>query len=118
MIEIKWNINYENNRMFFTKKPKVSIRWVETDYDELFNEDWATCHPDSKSYKMRYYIYYDQNLIETFYLVYIDGFRALIPMPNYATQSIKRKDYQFGRLLTNDGKNYNDYIARSGLSVE
>jgi hypothetical protein len=114
----QWNINDENNIMFFTKEPKASIRWDEADHDELFNEDWATCHPDSKAYKIRYCIYYDQNLIETFYLVYIDGFRALIPLPDYATQSIKRKDYQFGRLLTNDIKNYNDYIARSGLSVE
>lgn len=114
----QWNIDDESNRMFFFKDPKVSINWDDTDHSELFVEEWATHHPDSKAYKVKYYICYDNNVIETFYLVYVDGFRALIPMPDYTTQSIKRKDYQFGQLLTHDIKNYNEYIARCRLSVE
>lgn len=114
----QWNIDDENNRMFFKNDSKISIRWDEVDHDELFKEDWATHHCDSKAYKVKYYIYCDQNIVETFYLAYIDGFRALIPMPNYATQCIKRKDYLFGKLLTNSVKNYNEYIAISGLMVE
>jgi hypothetical protein len=112
-----WILHEEKQEMIYLKNPVIKIVWDDTDRDDPFNEVWATKHPDSKAYKVDHSIILNGLLIEKFSLVYVDGYRALMPMPKMGTNIIPRKKYQIS-LLFNENKNLHEYIRRCGLIVE
>ena len=97
---------------------KIVVRWDSYDEHKPFHEDWATNHPDRNARSVNYYLYYGESLIKRFELVYVDGYRALLPVPNYETKHISRTDYQFSRLVNSSIKMLNEYIVRSRLVVD
>ena len=113
-----WNTDDENCLMTYIHDHKVIVRWDSYDEHKPFHEDWATNHPDRNACCVNYYLYYGESLIKRFELVYVDGYRALLPMPNYETKHISRTDYQFSRLVNSSIKMLNEYIARSRLVVD
>lgn len=112
-----WFIIGEKKEMFYIKDSRIKINWNDIDKDSPFHEDWATNHPDKSAYKVDYTISYNNVVISKFSLVYVDGYRALLPRPENGTNVIPHNKYCLA-LLFNDKKNLNDYIIRSGLSVE
>ena len=113
-----WNTDDENCVMTYIPDHKVTIKWDSYEEYEPFREEWATNHPDSNARSVNYYLFYGETLIKKFELVYVDGYRALLPMPNYETKHISRTDYQFSRLVNSSIKMLNEYIARSRLVVD
>ena len=113
-----WNTDDENCVMTYIPDHKVTIKWDSYEEYEPFREEWATNHPDSDARSVNYYLFYGETLIKKFELVYVDGYRALLPMPNYETKHISRTDYQFSRLVNSSIKMLNEYIARSRLVVD
>lgn len=106
----------------YVLKSDVNLRIVRKDIDfdnDIFDgEDWATKHPDSKAYKIFFSVFYNNSRIDDFMLVAVDGMRATIPMPRVNTTVISKEDYQFAQAVNIDGKRLDEYIQRSGLSVE
>lgn len=113
-----WNTDDENCVMTYILDHKVTIKWDPYEEHEPFKEEWATNHPDRDARSVNYYLFYGETLIKKFELVYVDGYRALLPMPNYETKHISRTDYQFSRLVNSSVKMLNEYIARSRLVVD
>lgn len=116
-IKNDWIRHEEKQEMIYLKNPDIKIAWEDTDRDYPFHEEWATNHPDPKAYKVDHSIIFNGVIIEKFSLVYVDGYRALMPVPKMGTNIIKRKKYQIS-LLFNEEKNLHEYIRRCGLVVE
>ena len=112
-----WLENHEEREMIYLEDPNIKIKWDETERDHPIIEEWATRHPDSKAYKVDYVVIYNGIHIDGFSLVYVDGFRALLPFPKNGTNIIPRKKYKLS-LLFNERRNLHDYIRSSGLIVE
>lgn len=112
--------DYDNNNCIMTYLPehKITIKWDSYEEQKPFYEEWAISYPDKNAHSVNYYIYYNESLIKTFELVYVDGHRALLPMPNYNSKHISRIDYLFSCLLNNNKDILNEYIASSKLIVD
>ena len=113
-----WTTDDEKCIMTYMPDHKVTIKWDSYEEHEPFKEEWATNHPDRDARSVNYYLFYGETLIKKYELVYVDGYRALLPMPNYETKHISRADYQFSRLVNSNVKMLNEYIARSRLVVD
>jgi len=113
-----WDTDPDNRIMIYLPDRKISIKWDSYEEERPFEEDWATDYPDKNARSVSYYLYYSESLIKTFELVHVDGYRALLPMPNYETKHIKRVDYQFSCLVNSNIENLNKYIAASKLIVD
>lgn len=113
-----WDIDPDNRKMTYMPDRKILIKWDSYEEERPFEEEWATNYPDRNARSINYYLYYGESLIKTFEMVYVDGYRALLPMPNYESKHIARTDYQFCCLLNNSIENLNDYIVRSKLVVD
>lgn len=112
-----WMENNEKQEMTLINDPSIKIKWYDIERDHPINEEWATRHPDKNAYKVDYTITYKDAIIEEFSLVYVDGYRALLPFPKIGTKNIPRKKYLLS-LLFNEKKNLHDYIRSAGLIVE
>jgi hypothetical protein len=113
----EWVRNEDKQELIYLKNQDIKIVWFDTDRDYPFVDTWATSHPDSKAYRVDYNILLNGILIESFSLVHVDGYRALIPIPKTGTNIIPRNKYRIS-LLFNDEKNLHGYIKRCGLIVE
>ncbi|BBI32923.1 hypothetical protein [Cohnella abietis] len=116
-IKNDWIMHEEKHEMIYLRNSNIKIIWNDTDRNYPFDEDWATNHPDSRAYKVDHSIILNGLLIEKFSLIYVDGFRALMPMPKMGTNIIPRKEYLIS-LLFNEQKNLHEYIRRCRLIVE
>ncbi|HHX55825.1 MAG TPA: hypothetical protein GX705_05700, partial [Clostridiales bacterium] len=81
-------------------------------------EEWATKHIDESAYMYEYKLYKDNKLIKEFNLVYVDGYRALLPMPKLGTNIVPRDEYHLSRIFNNNIDELNNYMILSGLIVE
>ena len=104
--------------MHYIPDPKISIQWDPDDDQERCYSEWATKHPKKEAYFDQYRICYAEEIIKICNMVWVDGFRALLPMPDPTTQHIDRQNYFIARLLNYDVDNLNRYIARSELIVD
>lgn len=106
----------------YVLKSDVNLRIIrkslDVENDKFEGERWATNHPDSTAYKIFFSIFYNNSRIDDFILVAVDGSRATIPMPEVNTTIISKKCYLFAQAVNTDGKRLDEYIQRSGLSVE
>jgi hypothetical protein len=101
--------------MVYIKDSRIKIIWNDIDWDTPFHEDWAINHPDKSAYKVEHTIIYNNVVISKFFLVYVDGYWALLPLPEIGN-IIPHNKYCL-TLLFNDKKNLYDYISRSSLIV-
>ena len=113
-----WNRDSGDCVMYYLPDQKVTIKWDQQENQEPFSDEWAVKHPDKKAYSTNYYICYDQRTVKTFGMVHVDGYRALIPMPNYLTGHIDRTSYKFACLVNSDIETLNRYVVSSGLIVD
>lgn len=115
---IDWDVDSEKNIMYYVPDIKISIRWDKHEEQQPFNEEWAIKHPDSNAYSTKYYIYYQEKLVKSLNMVWVDGYRALIPMPDVIDKHIDRNDYKLASLVNINIETLNRYIISSGLIVD
>lgn len=112
---------YNARKGIHTFRADLAIRIEERrdeQYPGPFKEAWATEFPDPEARMMCYDIYRDASLVETFYLVEVDGFRATLPMPISPKVKVVPLDkYQLARTVDRQGT-LEDYMQRAGLTVE
>ncbi len=107
-------------QVLFTYKNDLSLRIERADYDKSnnFNEDWATKHPDSQAKSVEYTVKYGSSFVARETLVSVDRGRATLPMPDVKTKKIVSSyDMNFAKIV-DVGDRTDEYIERSGLTVQ
>ncbi|MDP8209299.1 MAG: toll/interleukin-1 receptor domain-containing protein [Candidatus Stygibacter australis] len=109
---------YDDESTFILKED-INLKIVRDDFDNRrpFNEKWATSHPDKMAYANYYFVYYNNNLVDKFLLVAVDGNRAELPLPKSGTNIIKKEFYLKAKAVDILGT-LDEYIDRSKLIVE
>ena len=113
-----WIVDDESGS--FTYKNDLNLHIERDDYDNYrkFNEPWAIGHPDPSAMAVEYTVKYGYSFVEKQTLVSVDGHRATLPMPKSANDlHVKKKDVNFAKIV-DIGDRVDEYIARSGLSVD
>ena len=112
-----WSVDkYEE---VFTYKHNILLTIEENPESEReFFEEWANCHPDKRASFYEYEIKYQGKRITNFYLVAVDGYRALLPLPNIKTGKIKEKHMHFANIIFPYPEMNYEYVERSHLEIE
>lgn len=113
-----WVIRESENYAFLKRNEGIVIKWDDFKGKRKFYEDWATNHIDKSAYMYEYKLYKDNSLIKEFNLVYVDGYRALLPVPKLGTNIVKRDEYFLSRIFNSSIDELNNYMILSGLIVE
>ena len=84
--ETDWSLNYKGSNQIAVYNNDANLRIELSDDEEEiqndnFQEPWANRHPDQRAVGQWCRIYYGSTLIESIILVSVDGFRALLPLP-------------------------------------
>ena len=119
---------YEDSEGVFTYKPDVNltIRDLETDFDNIFPEPWSKKFPDQNGRSIIYNIFYGSSFIKKEYLVGVDGFRGYIPYPEdgYSDNpKLNKWKYKIGEIIHSKlgfGPpiySYDRMLARANISV-
>lgn len=100
-------------RAFCREDPLLRIVTREPE-ENTFGEKWATGYPDSLAYKITCDVYYGETHIQERTLVCVDGFRAIMPMPDVKTfKTVKRQDYSFACIVNlGNSERFNDYMLK------
>ncbi len=103
----------------FVLRDDINLKIIRDSFENNrpFNEKWAISHPDKNAYANYYFVYYNNNLVDKFLLVSVDGGRADIPLPKVGTSIIPKNSYLKARAVDILGK-LDEYIKRSKLIVE
>ena len=100
----------------FTLKKNVNVYIIQHEgNDQAYEEKWATSHPDPRAYIVDYEIYYGAALVEQFFLVAVDGVRALLPQPD-TNGMVPRHKYELARAVDVQGS-VDEYIGKSQVAV-
>lgn len=104
---------------FLKIDPRLRFRMKYTEdgvQNEHFIEPWANKHPDPNATGYWCDLIYNGDFLKRFTLVYVDGGRAALPLPNINTTVISKYNYHIAKIF--DASNtLDEYIQRSGLSV-
>ena len=117
----EWAYNDEKGIYIFLSNPLVQIRKVRNSDLEPFRENWTEKYPDPSAYRDLYDLYYNNNFIEQFFFVAVDGFRMSLPLPKSGRDlRVSSEQYQLGRILNiNESKsNFDYYLNRAGIIVD
>lgn len=86
-----YNINVELN---------IRIREEIPENGEPFEEDWTNVFVNPSAYKLIAKVYYRGSFVKDYLLVYVDGYRNILPVPKTATDlRISNFSYNLGRIL-------------------
>jgi hypothetical protein len=114
----EWNVDESQNEAISNLNPNIKISWNDYDEREAFQEDWATCHPDKSAYRYDYKLFVDGNIRRRFSLVWVDGFRAVLPIPKLGTNIVRREEYLMSKIFNRNIEELNSYMRRSNLIVQ
>lgn len=114
----QWIIDEYKREAISKENNKIMITWNDFDDKEKFFEEWATKHPDKSAYKYEYKIYNDGEIVKRINLVWVDGYRALLPIPKMGTNVVKREDYLLCKLFNHSLETLNEYMLSSNLKVD
>jgi len=113
---------HDDQRGIYTYKSDLNIR-IERKEKEVGDsrkfegEDWAVKHADPNAFRVICEIYYGSSFVEERMLVAVDGYRAILPLPEFQKTTIPLEEYRFARIIDQD-RRIDEYIQRSGLEVK
>ena len=115
--------SYDDDRGIYTLQEDalLQIRQVRKDDLEAFHEDWSEHFPDPAAYRDIYELYYNNNLIEDYFFIAVDGFRMSIPLPQSGNDlRVSAQNYRIGKIinLKNGGYYFEDYLSRAGITKD
>ncbi|WP_075809224.1 NACHT domain-containing protein [Paraclostridium sordellii] len=114
----QWIIDEHKREAIFKENDKIIIAWNDFDDMDEFIEEWATNHPDKSAYRYEYKVYNDGKMIKRASLVWVDGYRALLPIPKFGTNIVKREEYLICRIFNHSTETLNQYMLMSRLIVD
>lgn len=99
----------------------VRLRLNRSEEMQRFQEPWVKNFPDQQAYVQEVYLEYNGCRIETFWFVYTDGFRYLIPYPKSATDlRISPFQYHLASILNSKmvGYGLDLGLQNAGITVD
>jgi len=84
--------------------------------NERFIQQWANIHPDPNASGYWCDLIYSGDFLKRIILVYVDGGRALLPVPEINTATISKDNYHVAKIFDQLGT-LDEYIRKSNLSV-
>lgn len=112
----QWNIDEPKRTATFKKNDKILITWNDFDGRERFYDEWVTVHTDA--YRYEYKMFNSGKIMKRTDLVWVDGYRVVMPIPQHGTRSVKRDDYLLCRIFNQSVSELNCYMILSDLKVE
>lgn len=117
---VDWLYNDEFGRYVYKKNVSISILG-DRKFFEAYNENWIHQYPNTLAYINRFHLAFNGSIVETFYVVAVDGYRMLIPFPRTEDMTISRIQHKIGKIInipyTNVMDQYNNYIQMAGISI-
>lgn len=114
----EWYVDEKKCEMYMKSNPDIRIIWNGWEEKEEFYEEWATNFSDNSAYYYNYTLYDGKDIIKQFGLVHVDGYRAVLPIPQMNTMLVKRDEYLLSRLFNHNLKEMNRYMRMAGLQVQ
>ena len=116
----EWQYDDDRGVYVFGPDARFQIRQIRNDEPEGFVEPWVQRFPDPAAFRDIYELYYDNNYVEKYVFVAVDGFRMSIPLPKSSTELEVGHDlYSVGTIinLKNAPRDYDEYLARAGIRI-
>ena len=105
----------------FNQDVGLTIEYSDDDEDRIFNEDWTKVFPNHTSTKTKFYIKYNNILIEEIMCVWVDGGRVILPIPKSSDiLEVSKNKYNFSKrihYIFNGSYDFDDYFNRAKLKV-
>ena len=119
-LDWKWIKTNWAQEAFLKEDPRLRIR-VRSDDDGLrdkdFNEPWIAAFSDTTATSYWFDLSYDSALIDRFTLVFVDGGKAELPVPDATTLEVDPLDYTVAQIF-DENDTLDEYMAKAGLSVK
>ncbi|OMP67042.1 hypothetical protein [Domibacillus epiphyticus] len=119
-IENDWLYDDEIGKFVFRNDIRISIQSDRTESvgDDGFYERWATNFPNENASRKKYFLQFNDCIVDTFYTVQVDGFRSAIPYPRLNGMTITQQQYNIGSIINSiHGYSFDEYLTSAGITV-
>lgn len=115
-----WLYDDEIGKFVFKNDIQISIQSDRTESigDDGFYEEWAINFPDQNAKRKKYFLQFNDCIVDTFYTVRVDGGRSDIPYPKLPDMTISSDQYNIGRIVNSiNGHSFDEYLTSAGITV-
>ena len=119
-LDWKWIKTNWSQEAFLKEDPRLRIRVRSDDTgirDKDFNQPWMAALSDSSATSCWFDLSYDHALIDRFTLVFVDGDKAELPVPDPTTLEVEPLDYKVAQIFDENNR-LDEYMAKAGISVK
>lgn len=115
---------YNDSTGVFLHRHDVKLRLIfdrSDESDRAFDEPWVREFPDPNASRQIVYVEYDGARVRTFYFVWVDGARYLLPYPKSRNDlRISQAQYHVGTILSHPfhGYSFDDGLACARIAVD
>ena len=103
-----WEVIDKEKIELYYYKGDVNLRLESNDFQSKpYDEDWIKNIPirkENKPWVCFFSLYYNSTLLKRFYLIWVDGARACLPIPDPETMKVKKIDCKIAEIVTPDLK--------------
>lgn len=110
---------YDDDLERYVLKKDISISIIsDKDTKEIrFFQDWLDRLENKIAFRARFFLCYNNSIVEAFHTAAVDGYRALIPYPDTNTMTISKKQYNIAGLINISYKRLDEYLFLAGIKV-
>lgn len=115
-----WIYDDDLGKFIFTGDIRISILSDRSEPidDDNFYEDWARSFPDSNAKRKKFFLQFNDSIIEQFYTVSVDGHRSYIPYPRLDGMTITSEQYAIGAIVNSiHGHSFDEYLQQARITV-
>jgi len=118
---LDWDSLYAENTKIVIYRKDTHLKFKHHDDRDIQNQNfiakWANKFPDPKAVGYYFHLYHYDTIIHSFVLVYVDGCRALLPVPKSHTElTVSRLDYA-AAVINGDKQTTDSYMERAGITI-
>lgn len=111
---------YDDDLERYVLKEDISISIIsDKETKEIrFFQHWLDRFENKIAFRARFFLCYNNSVVEAFHTAAVDGYRALIPYPDINTMTISKKQYNIAGLINISYKRLDEYLFLAGINVE
>jgi hypothetical protein len=113
-----WLYDDDLERYVYKKDISISIVSDKENKEKGFYSDWINRLNDKTAFRARFFLCYNNSIVEAFHTAAVDGYRALIPYPDTNKMTITYKQYRIAGLVNISYKRLDEYLNLIGISIE
>jgi hypothetical protein len=112
-----WIYDDDLERYVLKKDVSVSIVSDKATKEIEFYQEWLNKLENKTAYRARFFLCYNNSIVEAFHSAAVDGYRALIPYPDTKTMTITKKQYSIAGLVNISYKRLDEYLYLAGIKI-